>query len=163
MQNEDNNPIVPAFLFEDTEIYSGHDTDGNVPPPVSGENLKGVVVAFESGNADSLDPADYDQLVKILGALKLQVSDVALIDTQWLYKYGFAALMNSNVEFSRFIGFGTSAVKMGLTVSLKRYATSSFREKKMLFSHSLAQIQQDPKLKGALWAELQVMFDLKKP
>jgi hypothetical protein len=89
------------------------------------------------------------------------MSDVALIDTDWLYKYGFAALLNSPVEFNKFVGFGTSAMKMGLTVSLKRYITSSFRGKKLLFGHSLAQLQQDQKLKSSLWAELQVLFELK--
>ncbi|MDX2001301.1 MAG: hypothetical protein SFW35_02655 [Chitinophagales bacterium] len=158
MENELNNPMLSGFLFEENDIYAAHEILATDKLPLSGSNKKGIVIAY--GPDDTLSSDDQQQLLRILAALKLSEQDVAFIPAQALYENGWATL--SGFEFDKFLGFGVSAIKMGLQLRLKKYVTTSFRDKKMLFSDGLSQLAQDPKLKALLWSELQAMFEIKK-
>ena len=148
-----------STLYENEELYLPHEVDGYRAPIFEGLNKQRVLVLY---NTPELAPAEREQLMKILGALKLTIDDIALASATEVYKCGYAGWVNDGPPFDKMIGFGASALNMGLTVRLKRYFINEFNGKQLLFSDSLETLIAEPKLKGNLWTVLQVLFGLTK-
>lgn len=155
-------PADLGLLYDGDDLYQPHEVAAPQALQLEGANQKGILVVFDNGTDQPLAPAEKEQVIKILGALKLTPDDVMMANAQQLYQYGFAGWLNHAPPFNKMIAFGASAMSMGLTLRLRRYAISNFQNTDLLFVDNVATIMQDTRLKAELWAVLQVMFGIKK-
>lgn len=67
---------------EAPKVEEPQETIAPPPPPVfKGGNNKGILVLVEDAEAEFLNQKDLDYLLKILGAVKLSLDDIALVNT----------------------------------------------------------------------------------
>jgi DNA polymerase III psi subunit len=106
---------------------------------------------------NSLNPADSELLGKILGAVKLDLPSVDVIELD----------KNQNVDLSQaftqksvnqVITFGINLSKVSLDVKLTPYQILENQGIKFIYSDSLTDIQNDVPKKKALWGSLKEMF-----
>jgi DNA polymerase III psi subunit len=106
---------------------------------------------------NSLNPADSELLGKILGAVKLDLPSVDVIELD----------KNQNVDLSQaftqksvnqVITFGINLSKVNLDVKLTPYQILENQGIKFIYSDSLTDIQNDVPKKKALWGSLKEMF-----
>jgi DNA polymerase III psi subunit len=106
---------------------------------------------------NSLNPTDSELLGKILGAVKLDLPSVDVIELD----------KNQNVDLSQaftqksvnqVITFGINLSKVNLDIKLTPYQILENQGIKFIYSDSLTDIQNDVPKKKALWGSLKEMF-----
>ena len=106
---------------------------------------------------NSLNSVDSELLGKILGAVKLDLSSVDIIE---LVKSQDIDLSQIFVQKSvnQVITFGVNLSALSLNVSLNPYQILEKEGIKFIYSDSLSDIQNDIPKKKALWGSLKGMF-----
>ena len=106
---------------------------------------------------NSLNSVDSELLGKILGAVKLDLSSVDIIE---LVKSQDIDLSQIFVQKSvnQVITFGVNLSALNLNVSLNPYQILEKEGIKFIYSDSLSDIQNDIPKKKALWGSLKGMF-----
>lgn len=105
----------------------------------------------------SLNPTDSELLGKILGAVKLDVQSVDIIE---LTKNKDTDLSQILIQkfVNQVITFGINLSELNLDVSLIPYQILEREGIKFIYSDSLSDIQNDIPKKKALWGSLKEMF-----
>lgn len=112
-----------------------------------GKNLQKVMVLVDGQEDEIIAPDDKAFLLSILGAVKLGLDDVAIIDFS---KYSLRKNDLKSFNFSTQLCFGISETSL--------YQVIFKEDKKILAAHSLTAIRQDVGMKKRLWACLQEIF-----
>ena len=141
--------FVAELPVQNTEIYSQSITSTTAQHY---QPKQKVIILVKS-----LNPADSELLGKILGAVKLDLLSVDIIE---LVKSKHLDLSQIFVQKSvnQVISFGIDLSELKLDVSLVPYQIFEKEGIKFIYSGSLSDIQNDIPKKKALWGSLKGMF-----
>jgi hypothetical protein len=124
-----------------------------------GENQKNILVIVNYPEALHLPDNDFTFLTGILGACKLNMADVALVNLknhpETSYKE-LVAFFKSKIVFL----FAVEPVALGLPMSFPHFQIQPFAGNSFLFSPSLKELEHDKVLKSKLWVCLKRLFNL---
>lgn len=143
----------PVYPLEDVNDILNH---------CKGRNQKKLLVVFD---AKDNQPKKVEFLKKILGAAKFNFEDdILLLSITNKKPFSFIALktkiMDSLGDIDNFLAFGFSPDFFGLNIDGQKYEPIHFYNCGFLFSDSLSNLENDKKLKGALWQGMQKLFSL---
>ena len=106
---------------------------------------------------NSLTPTDSELLGKILGAVKLDLQSVDLIELDKNQEVNLSQIFKQKFV-NQVITFGIDLLKVSLDVKLIPYQIHENQGVKFIYSNSLPDIQNDIPKKKALWGSLKEMF-----
>ena len=119
-----------------------------------GNNNKGIIILVNYTNGIPEDEKDF--LIKILSAVKLSVTDIAIIDlgiNNTPEHYSLVSKLNCN----KLIAFGTENSLL-FPDNLPMYELTPHNSIQIIKSHSLNEVAKDTAKKKLLWAQLQTAF-----
>ena len=124
-----------------------------------GGNQKNVLIIVHYLNAVHLPDNDLGFLSGILGACKLNLSDVAILN---LKNYPDASYKEMITYFKSKIVllFDVEPASFGLPLSFPHFQLQPFAGNSFLFSPSLHELEHDKILKSKLWVCLKRLFNL---
>jgi DNA polymerase III psi subunit len=105
----------------------------------------------------SLNPTDSELLGKILGAVKLDLQLVDVIELDKNQDINLSQIFTQK-SVNQLIIFGIDLSKVGIDIKLTPYQILENQGIKFIYSHSLTDIQNDIPKKKALWGSLKEMF-----
>ena len=105
----------------------------------------------------SLNPTDSELLGKILGAVKLDLLSVDIVELDKNQDINLSKIFTQN-SVNQVITFGIDLLKVSLDVKLIPYQILENQGIKFIYSDSLTDIQNDVPKKKALWGSLKEMF-----
>lgn len=117
-----------------------------------GENNKYILIVVKEPSFDFLKQDDLGFLLKILAAKKLELKDVAIINTEKNQDLNFDDL-KAFFAFSKIITFGINPQILQIEGAVAN-KKSIFKDTPVLGTWSLAILQQDVKKKGIFWDQL---------
>ena len=124
-----------------------------------GENRKNVLIIVSYTDAVHLPDNDLVFLTGIIGACKLSMADVAVVNLtnhpQASYKE-LVAFFKSKVVLL----FAVEPASFGLPMSFPHFQIQPFAGNSFLFSPSLKELENDKILKSKLWVCLKRLFNL---
>lgn len=124
-----------------------------------GENRKNVLVIVSYTDAVHLPDHDLDFLTGVLGACKLSMADVAIVNHHNNPEASFrelAAFFKSKIVLL----FAVEPASFGLPMSFPHFQIQPFAGNSFLFSPSLQELENDKVLKSKLWVCLKRLFNL---
>ena len=105
----------------------------------------------------SLNPTDSELLGKILGAVKLDLQSVDIIELDKNQEVNLSQIVTQK-SVNQVIVFGIDLSKVKLDMKLIPYQIIENQGVKFIYSDSLTDIQNDIPKKKALWGSLKEMF-----
>ena len=105
----------------------------------------------------SLNPTDSELLGKILGAVKLDLQSVDIIESDKNQTVNLSQIFIQKTV-NQLITFGIDLSKVSLDIKLTPYQILEKQGIKFIYSDSLTDIQNDIPKKKALWGSLKEMF-----
>ena len=114
-----------------------------------GENNKYILIVVKEPSFDFLKQDDLGFLLKILAAKKLELKDVAIINTEKYLSLNFDDL-KAFFAFSKVITFGINPQILQIEGAVAN-KKSIFKETQILGTWSLPILQQDEKKKAIFW------------
>jgi DNA polymerase III psi subunit len=105
----------------------------------------------------SLNPTDSELLGKILGAVKLDLQSVDIIELDKNQTVNLSQIFIQK-SVNQLITFGINLSKVSLDIKLNPYQILEKQGIKFIYSDSLTDIQNDIPKKKALWGSLKGMF-----
>jgi DNA polymerase III psi subunit len=105
----------------------------------------------------SLNPTDSELLGKILGAVKLDLQSVDIIELDKSQEVNLSQIFTQK-SINQLITFGIDLSKISLDIKLNPYQILEKQDIKFIYSDSLTDIQNDIPKKKALWGSLKEMF-----
>ena len=105
----------------------------------------------------SLNPTDSELLGKILGAVKLDLQSVDIVELDKNKDINLSQIFIQN-SVNQLITFGIDLSKISLDIKLTSYQILEKQGIKFIYSDSLTDIQNDIPKKKALWGSLKGMF-----
>ncbi len=124
-----------------------------------GEHLKQVLVVVDHADAVHLPDAELSFLTGILGACKLSLADVAIVNRQQgggLSQQAIGQHLKSRVTLL----FGIEPDAFGLPMSFPAFQIQPFNQVTYLYAPSLSEIEKDKVLKSKLWVSLRRLFNI---
>jgi hypothetical protein len=126
--------------------------------PLLGGNKKGVLILVSSDKAPFLPDAELEFLTTILGACKLSIADVAIVNLQ-RYPQAYTELVKQ-FHCRQVLLFGVTPQQIDLPFHFPHFQLQNFDQRTYLSSFPLGAIAQDRELKTQLWGCLKSMFGL---
>ena len=105
----------------------------------------------------SLTPTDSELLSKILGAVKLDLQSVDVVEFDKNHEINLSQIFTQK-SVNQVVIFGIDSSKVSLDVKLIPYQILEKQGIKFIYSDSLTDIQNDIPKKKALWGSLKEMF-----
>lgn len=106
---------------------------------------------------NSLTPTDSELLGKILGAVKLDLQSVDIVDSDQVQEVNLSQIFTQKFV-KQVISFGVDLSKVNLDVELIPYQIFENQGIQFTYSDALSSIQNDIPKKKALWVSLKEMF-----
>ncbi len=171
-------PVI-ADLYQNSLIDSGEITantgSATIPLPAEattisaiepisswkhlGNNLKNILIVVNNDSAVYLPDEELDFLTGILGACKLNLADVAIVnsknDPEASYKE-LTSFFKSKIVFL----FAIEPAAFGLPMNFPHYQLQAFAGNSFLFSPSLKELENNRVEKSKLWVCLKRLFNL---
>lgn len=170
-----NNIQLPEGLLADLYRSSLVETAENVPAistvaeetdaaSVSewqclGNNQKNILIVVHYPDAMYLPDAALTFLTTMLGACKLGLNDVALVNIK-NYPDASYKEMNSFFKSKIVLLFDIEPASFGLPINFPAYQLQAFANATFLFSPSLTELENDKLQKSKLWVCLKRLFNL---
>lgn len=139
--------------FVDTTLLSVKNTEMQSQITASYYQPKQKVIIILT----SLNPVDSELLGKILGAVKLDLQSVDIIELAQNKSVDLSQIFTQK-SVNQVITFGINLSELKLNVSLTPYQILEKQGIKFIYSDSLSDIQNDIPKKKALWGSLKGMF-----
>jgi hypothetical protein len=117
-----------------------------------GDNNKYLLVVVKSPNDEYLNSKELEFLLKILAAKKLELKDIAIINTEKYAALDFDQL-KSYFALSKILTFGINPVSLNIS-GITANKTGTYKGVKVLGTWTLAQLDADVKKKTTYWNEL---------
>jgi DNA polymerase III psi subunit len=141
-----------AMLSVKTQTTTEKTTDqANTTPSYYQPKQKVIILVT------SLTPTDSELLSKILGAVKLDLQSVDIIELDKNQEIDLSQIFMQK-SVNQLITFGIDLIKVKLDIKLIPYQTLEKQGTKFIYSDSLSDIQNDIPKKKALWGSLKEMF-----
>lgn len=122
-----------------------------------GNNEKNVAVLITNVNAAFLGDDELDLLTRMLGACKLTLSDVAIINIAREKELDHKSL-NTHFKSQKALLFGVEPIAINLPFQIPHFQVQNFNDAQYLSSPDLTALLPDKDLRGKLWTGLQKMF-----
>src|SRR5215831_2070284 len=124
-----------------------------------GENRKNILIVVNYDNTVYLPDEELSFLTNILGACKLSLADVAIVNCNNYEEVNYKELI---AQFSSRIVFlfDIDPVSFGLPVTFPHFQLQPFANATFLFTPSLLQCNNDTLLKSKLWVCLRRLFNI---
>lgn len=177
-----NNIELPAFivadLYSSTLIIERNTPDEKIIPLIAremetpftepavdsswkslGGNLKKILIIVNNTNAVHLPDNELTFLTEILGACKLSLADVSIVNLNNHPNASYKELTDffaSNVV----VLFDIEPASFGLPMSFPHYQIQAFAGNSFLFSPSLKNLEKNKVEKSKLWVCLKRLFNL---
>lgn len=124
-----------------------------------GNNRKHILIAVNTTQAVFITDDELSFLTEILGACKLSLGDVALVNMQQHPDVSYKQLLTQ--FHSRIVLlFDIEPASLGLPVSFPHYQLQAFSGNTFLYAPSLKQLENDRVEKSKLWVCLKRLFNL---
>ena len=124
-----------------------------------GENRKNILVVVDYNSTVYLPDEELSFLTNILGACKLGLADVAIVNRN---NYGDVNYKELIAQFSSRIVFlfGIDPVSFGLPVNFPQFQLQPYSNATFLYSPSIEELENDKLLKSKLWVSLKRLFNV---
>jgi hypothetical protein len=123
-----------------------------------GDNQKQILIVLKSGDSLHLPDHELQFLAGILGACKLSIADVAIVNIEQ-QAAGYQELtryFNSRIVLL----FDIEPADFGLPMNFPHYQIQAFANNSFLYSPSLRSLEHDKVEKSKLWVSLKRLFNL---
>jgi len=158
-------PALVADLFQSSLIETDEQTVVSTKTSVVeqplikwlGENKKKVLLIFNYTEAVYLPDEDLNFLTGILGACKLSIADVAIVNLNKYPGITYKELLEQLKSRTVFL-FGVEPTALGLPMSFPQFQIQAFANCTFLFASTLTQLEADKTLKSKLWVCLKRIF-----
>ena len=170
---------VVAGLYQNSLIDSGEITgntsSATIPLPAAatsitanetisswkylGNNLKNILIVVNNDGAVYLPDEELDFLTGILGACKLNLADVAIVNTNNHPEASYKELIHFFKSKIVFL-FAIEPAAFGLPMNFPHYQLQAFAGNSFLYSPSLKELENDRVQKSKLWVCLKRLFNL---
>lgn len=164
-----NNIKLSAFLVSDfygSALVAGTEPGvkvKEVPKLVDkkylGQFRKKVLIVVHYADAVHINDSALEFLTTILGACKLTLADVGILNAEGLDPEDIRSLMDQWQPETAIL-FGLDASGAGLPVRFPHYQRQKLENCTYISSPALEEIQDDKELKGKLWAGLRLIFNV---
>ena len=124
-----------------------------------GENKKKVLILVNYQDSVYLPDNDLELLTGILGACKLSMADVAIVNHNNCPDATYKELVTF-YKSKIVLLFAIEPASFGLPMSFPHFQIQPFAENSFLFSPSLIELENDKVLKSKLWVCLKRLFNL---
>ena len=124
-----------------------------------GENRKNILFIVSYKEAVYLPDDEFQFLTGILGACKLNMSDVAIVNMNNYPEPAYKEL-TSFFKSRIVLLFAVEPAAFGLPMSFPHFQIQPFANNSFLFSPSLKELENDKLLKSKLWVCLKRLFNL---
>ncbi len=123
-----------------------------------GNNQKNILIIVNNSDAVHLPEAELEFLTGILGACKLTLADVAIvnINEQAATYKELTSHFKSRIVFL----FDVAPASFGLPMNLPHYQIQAFANNSFIYSPSLKALENDRVEKSKLWVSLKRLFNL---
>lgn len=138
------------YIIREKQAYSQFDYLGN--------NNRYILILVKETKETYLSESDQAFLTKILGAVKLQFEDIALVNVQTHPKVDFTQLKNY-FSCTKLLSFGISAAEIGLKNSSLN-ELHEYQNTKIIIAESLSILAKDDSRKKLLWLTLKKLFNV---
>lgn len=124
-----------------------------------GLNEKQVTILVKEENAAFLSDSSLTFLMNILKACKLNLSDVAIVNTLQIETKDYTFILNcTNARVV--LLFGVSPPEIQLPLNFPYFQVQLYDHTTYLYAPDLNKVENEPSLKGQLWSGLQEVFQL---
>ncbi len=124
-----------------------------------GSNEKNILIVVSNSDAVYLPDNDLNFLTGVLGACKLSLADVAVINRFHYPEAGYKELMSYfNSRVVLLLGVEPAAIR--LPINFPEYQLQAFQHNTFLFTPSLEEIEKDKLEKSKLWVSLKRLFNV---
>jgi hypothetical protein len=124
-----------------------------------GENRKNILIIVNHKEGVHLSDDDLNFLTGILGACKLNLGDVAIVNLNNHPGTSYKELTGHFKSKNVFL-FGVEPAAFGLPMSFPHFQLQSFANNSFLFSPVLKELENDKLLKSKLWVCLKRIFGI---
>jgi hypothetical protein len=154
-------PQMLADFYPDMLVETNDATTVPENPPMVylGKNQKKILALVNHENLPFLPDQELAFLSTILGACKLSVADIALIN---FARTGTPALqqMIRELEANQVLLFGIGPEAIDLPINFPQFQLQPFNNRIYLHGPSLSELENDKSLKLKLWNSLKTLFGL---
>jgi DNA polymerase III psi subunit len=159
---------LPPFLIQDLyknvliDLKDSQASDDSLRNPnilFLGKNEKNILILVNEEKIPFLEDGDLNFLIGILGACKLSMADVALVNFHQHKKLSSQAL-NESFSPSKNILFGVTPAAIELPLHFPHYQVQQYNNRSYLGAPSLKELAADKQLKMQLWESLKKLFSL---
>ena len=148
-----------GFAAASKEEIPEINTPVNVPWKSLGTNQKNILIVVRSGEAVYLPDNELAFLTGILGACKLSLADVAVVNSINHPEAGYKELI-SFFKSRIVLLFDMEPAAFGLPMSFPHYQVQPFAGNSFLYSPALKELENDRVEKSKLWVSLKRLFNL---
>jgi len=147
-------PNVLADLYKNSLIETN--ATGVKQVKYLGDNQKNILVIVSHHSAPFLTDPELNFLTAVLGACKLSIADIGIINRSHCEVTDLQNIINT--EGRNVLLFGTEPLSIGLPINFPAFQLQAFNNRTYLHAPSLSQIESDKALKARLWNSLKAMF-----
>jgi hypothetical protein len=161
--------LYKSFLIETketgTDVETREISTAKVPVLSSeaivalGNNQKNILIVVNYTDSVHLPDAELSFLTGILGACKLSMGDVAVINYYKHSTFSYKDLV-SHFKTKNVFLFGVEPDAFGLPMSFPHFQSQIFSNSSFLFAPSLTELLDDKVLKSKLWVCLRRIFSV---
>ena len=154
------NPQLLSELYEKSLIESsGSKTREEPQLKFLGDNKKNVLIVVKNNLLPFLSDNDLQFLTTILNACKLSLADVAIINLENTGEIQFENVV-LKLKSSSVLLFDVTPSDINLPINFPHFQVQHFNNHTYLYSPSFTELEQDKKLKSALWQSLKNLFKI---
>ncbi len=147
--------LLQGHVYQGVQYGKGEKSD----LPAEEIQKKEIVIVINDDQSESLSTDSEQLLEKILKAVKVEWSQVHIINIAYQEKWTFKELI-SITNVSKVILFGVSLSDMGVNINSPMYELIHFYDVKIIKSKSLKALKDHKADKRKLWQSLQKMFSV---
>ncbi len=151
--------ILPASKIAAKPIEIEPATEQVVAWKSLGDNRKNILIIISSPGSVHIADNELSFLTGILGACKLNMADVAIVNHYNYQEATYKELTNYFKSKIVFL-FDIEPASFGLPMSFPHYQIQSFAGSSFLYSVSLKDLENDKIEKSKLWISLKRLFNL---
>ncbi len=151
---EDNVPVVTETAPSTVEVKQPAAEWKSL-----GHNQKNILIVVQYPEAVHLPDPELDFLTTMLGACKLNIGDIAIVNLHHYPTISYKELISFYKSKIVFL-FNIEPAEFGLPLSFPHFQLQAFAGSTFLFSPSLEELENDKVLKSKLWVCLKRVFNL---
>jgi len=157
-------PVTVASLFRKSlvDLKSEQTAEQNNPAPpfaILGKNKKGILIIVQNNEAAFLPDEELNFLLGVLGACKLNMEDVGIINIAQSAQADYKTI-SGNVQAGKLFLFGIGAGDIQLPLAFPHYQVQQYNKQVYLSAPSLQELQNDRAEKTKLWNCLKQIFSI---